>query len=67
MQSEEFVVRNVKCQGCVKAIRDGLGALPGVESVDVSIENGEVTVYGEGLSRPELTAKLQELGYPAVE
>ena len=67
MQTEEFSVRNVKCQGCVKAIREGLGAMPGVESVDVQIDGGEVTVYGDDLSRPALVAKLAELGYPAVE
>ena len=67
MQSEEFSVSNIKCQGCVKAIRDGFGSIAGVESVDVQIDNGEVTVYGDDLSRGALAAKLQDLGYPCVE
>lgn len=64
MQTEEFTVKNVKCGGCVSAIEKGLSELPGVDSVEVSIEDGRVTVTGEGLSREQLGGKLGELGYP---
>ncbi|MBD3669393.1 MAG: heavy-metal-associated domain-containing protein [Gammaproteobacteria bacterium] len=64
MAVEEFKVQNVKCGGCVKAIQDGLTELPGIDSVEVSIEGGEVKVEGEDLSRESLSAKLGELGYP---
>jgi copper chaperone len=61
---ENFTVRNVKCGGCVKAIQQGLQALPGVESVDVVIEGGKVSVAGPALDRAQLATKLAELGYP---
>ena len=64
MQQEILVVDNVKCGGCVSAIQEGLGKLPGVQSVDVVIETGQVTVNGEGLSRETLSRTLAELGYP---
>jgi copper chaperone len=64
MQSETFIVKNVKCGGCVSAIENGLKSLAGVESVEVTIDGGKVVVSGNGLSREQLTAKLQELGYP---
>jgi len=64
VQCETFRVQNVKCGGCVKTIRDGLGTMPGVNSVDVVQENGEVTVQGDALVRAQLAAKLVELGYP---
>lgn len=64
MSSEQFTVQNVKCGGCVSAIENGLKELAGVESVEVSIDSGEVTVTGAKLSRPELSDKLQQLGYP---
>lgn len=64
MSSEQFNVKNVKCGGCVSAIENGLKELPGIESVEVTIEEGEVTVRGENLSRATLSAKLGELGYP---
>ncbi|HFC54066.1 MAG TPA: copper chaperone [Gammaproteobacteria bacterium] len=64
MQSETFEVRNVKCAGCVKAIVDGIGSLPGVSGVTVSVEDGQVTVTSDGLTRTTIVAKLAELGYP---
>lgn len=61
---ERFTVKNVKCGGCVKAIQDGLRALPGVAAVEVVIDGGKVTVEGDRLDRAQLAAKLSELGYP---
>jgi copper chaperone len=61
---EHFKVKNVKCSGCVAAIETGLEGLPGVQSVRVVIEGGQVTVTGENLDRSVLAAKLGELGYP---
>ena len=64
MSNESFTVSNVKCGGCASAIQDGLGALPGVDKVEVIIDSGEVSVSGEDLNRATLAAKLAELGYP---
>jgi copper chaperone len=61
---ETFSVRNVKCGGCVKAIQNGLGELPGVASVEVVIDDGKVRVEGDELDRAQISAKLSELGYP---
>jgi len=60
---ETFTVKNVKCGGCVANIQKGLGTLPGVEKVEVTLQ-GQVTVTGSTLSRPQLAAKLREIGYP---
>lgn len=64
MQKEIFTVKNVKCGGCVSAIEEGLKTLAGVASVEVVIDGGKVTVSGNDLSREQIAAKLQELGYP---
>ncbi len=61
---EEFTVQNVKCGGCVKAIREGLATLPGVREVEVTIDGGRVRVSGDQLERAALAARLAELGYP---
>ncbi len=66
MATETIQVQNVKCGGCASTIQDGLSPLAGVDSVEVDIESGTVTVTGEGLSREQLSAKLAELGYPAA-
>ncbi len=64
MSTEQFNVQNVKCAGCVKAIVDGLSALPQVDKVTVTIEDACVTVQGEGINRQLLSGKLAALGYP---
>lgn len=61
---ETFSVRNIKCGGCVNAIRDGLAGFGGVTHVEVSIEGGTVQATGENLDRVQLAQKLAELGYP---
>ncbi|RRQ21225.1 heavy-metal-associated domain-containing protein [Thiohalobacter thiocyanaticus] len=59
----EFSVTNVKCNGCVKTIEDGLHTEPGVESVKAGLD-GSVKVSGNDLDRAALAARLSELGYP---
>lgn len=64
MASLELQVDNVKCGGCANAIREGLMPLPGIDTVEVDIERGTVTVHGEGYNDNEIHSKLSELGYP---
>ncbi|HSH29809.1 MAG TPA: heavy-metal-associated domain-containing protein [Thiohalobacter sp.] len=59
----ELNVTNVKCNGCVKTIEDGLRNEPGVESVQADLD-GSVKVSGSDLDRTALAARLAELGYP---
>jgi len=60
----EFQVQNVKCQGCASAIRTGLGQYPGVQTVQVDVPTGQVTVTATSDLRPVLSAALKDLGYP---
>jgi copper chaperone CopZ len=64
MQKESFEVQKVKCDGCATTIRDGLLKLPGIDTVEVEVSTGHVTVQGNQLSRDELADKLTALGYP---
>jgi len=64
MATEILTVQNVKCGGCASAITNGLSSLDGIDSVEVDIESGRVTVYGSAPERKALAAKLAELGYP---
>ncbi len=64
MQRELFMVQKVKCDGCATNIRDGLLKLPSIDSVEVEVSTGQVTVKGTQLSREELAGKLAALGYP---
>jgi len=64
MPSEHFKVLNVKCAGCAANIENGLSALNGINTVEVKIDTGEVSVEGAELHRQQLSEKLSELGYP---
>ena len=64
MQQESFTVQKVKCDGCATNIREGLLNLPGIDSVEVEVSTGQVTVQGPELSREQLAEKLTALGYP---
>ena len=63
MPQEIFIAQNIKCEGCVTRIREGLLGINGIESVIVDIPTARVTVTGSA-TRPAIHAKLAELGYP---
>jgi len=61
----ELDVENVKCGGCASAIEEGLKSLGNIESIEVNIENGHVSISGNSLSEPAIREKLAALGFPA--
>jgi len=63
----QITAQNIKCGGCVAAIESGLKTLPGINQVEVTIDNGLVRIEGDGLSEQAIRNKLAELGYPATE
>jgi copper chaperone CopZ len=64
METQQFKVANMKCQGCVTNVRTGLATVAGVSSVEVDLGRAEVTVQGDQLDRQQITVKLAQLGYP---
>lgn len=66
MNELDVTVQNVKCGGCVSAIQEGLGKLPGIEQVEVDIPTGLVHIVGRQLDGDAIRATLAELGYPAA-
>ena len=61
----EIDVQNVKCGGCASAIKEGLTPLPGVDSVEVDIDSGHVSIRGRDLPEDAILDKLFVLGFPA--
>lgn len=58
-------IENLKCNGCANSIRKAIAALPGVNEVDVDLEENTVTVESADENmRPVVVQKLDELGYP---
>ena len=57
-------VENIKCGGCANSITKALTALPGINSVNVDVEKGEIGVDGDQSLQPEVLKRLLALGYP---
>ena len=57
-------IEGMTCQHCVKAVNEELAKVPGVTSVDVSLENNSATVEGQA-DNAALVAAVAEAGYEA--
>jgi len=62
----EIKVAKVKCNGCVANIKTGLAEVNGIESVEVDLVSGVVSINGDDLDRHGIVSKLAELGYPEI-
>lgn len=47
MEKAEITVEGMTCNGCVTTVKKVLTAIPGVQKVEVILENGQVTVHYE--------------------
>jgi copper chaperone len=56
----------IECEGCANAIKRSLGAVGGVQTVEVGVEDKKVTVrYDEAqVSEPALRERLGRAGFP---
>lgn len=57
-------VENIKCGGCANSITNKLTALPGIDSVDVDIDEGRITLGGDESQREIVAGELLKMGYP---
>lgn len=64
MKTEEIIVANIKCSGCVATIQSELLKLNGVAGAEVFKEKDMVQVSFDGIEREAIIAKLNALGYP---
>jgi copper chaperone len=61
-----YRVPGMHCSHCEAAVKQELGELEGVETVDVDLGSKTVTVQGRGLSDQSLRAAIAEAGYEAA-
>lgn len=60
----QYTVTGMTCGHCVQAVTDEISELPGVQSVDVKLETGAVTVVSdEPLMQDAVAAAVDEAGY----
>ena len=63
MSAISLNVKDMTCDNCIQHVTDALNAVPGVEGVEVDLEQGKVKVKGNPDS-PALVAALDAAGYP---
>lgn len=67
MAANEYEVTGMTCGHCEMSIREEVGEVAGVESVDVSAQTGKLVVSGEGqIDDAAVLAAVEEAGYSAV-
>ena len=59
-------VRGMTCTDCAATLREQLGALAGVERVEVDLDRETVHVTGSGLDPATVTAAVRRAGYDIV-
>lgn len=61
----QLSVEGMSCQHCVKAVKAAVSALPGVDSVEVSLERKLATVSYDPakVGRPAMKAAIEGAGY----
>jgi copper chaperone len=65
METKVLQVKGMTCTGCVNSVKNVLKPLPGVQSVDVTLENGEVKVTYDPVAAntSEFKAVIEDAGF----
>ncbi len=65
MESTEFKIEGMTCSGCVRSVTKAIERVPGVASVEVSLENGLARVSFDGLvaNRNLIRKAIVDAGY----
>ena len=61
-----YSVPAMHCGHCERAVKDEVGAVNGVESVDVDLDTKVVVVRGSDLDDAQLRTAIEEAGYQAA-
>jgi copper chaperone len=62
-----YTVSGMTCEHCVNAISSEVSGVAGVESVEVDLARGQVTVTGDGYPDDEIRNAVDEAGYELIE
>ena len=64
MNTETYTVTGMTCGHCVASVTEEISEIPGVESVDVVVDTGAVTVTSAApLDDAAVQAAVEEAGY----
>jgi copper chaperone len=63
MSNSTYTVNGMTCDHCALSVTEEVGALPGVENVDVDLASGRVVVTGRAVHDDAVRAAVNEAGY----
>jgi copper chaperone CopZ len=67
MEEKTFTIPKISCGHCVMTIKNGLGDIGGVKSVEGDPENKQVTVQWDApMTLEKIQETLKEMNYPAT-
>lgn len=68
MESSEhaYAIRGMGCDHCKAVVTDEVEQVAGVAGVDVDLEAGCLTVYGEGFSDAAIHEAVDQAGYEVI-
>lgn len=68
MEQSIIKVDGMSCEHCVKAVTNAVNALPGINSVNVDLSAGTVTVEHDPVQSPldKIKFEIEEQGYDIV-
>lgn len=59
---------DITCGGCANSIKNALGKMEGVKNVEVDVATKMVSIeHGTQISREQIAAKLDDIGFPVEE
>lgn len=64
-ETREFAIEGMSCEGCANTITTALKAIPGVQSVEVSLKDKKATVVANGVSPQVIEDAVAKAGYKA--
>jgi copper ion binding protein len=68
MSTATYTVTGMTCAHCVSSVKEEVGEVPGVTSVDVDLSSGRVTVESDSPVEPaKIAAAVEEAGYQVTD
>jgi copper chaperone CopZ len=64
--SREYTVSGMTCSHCVLSVREEVSEVSGVQSVDVDLASGRLTVTGENVSDDAVKSAVADAGYEVI-
>jgi copper chaperone len=62
-ETRTFTVSGMSCSHCVASVTEEVAEVRGVESVDVVLATGLLTVTGDAINEARVRAAVEEAGY----